>query len=195
MLRYLLGGGTDTSVQAMSLLHPDTPMTIARRVIAPPPAAAPAAGRSGTRSCSASAQRSPPEISAGKVSAEQNADAYLRARRQRGAVPGRAGDGARRVQADRGAHCADPREGARRHQGRRAFRQHAASTPCGFRRTSSLGRAGEGGAAVLFKPLLSKPDRIEVEGKGADRSDRAQRDAAGPRQQPARRDSSSRAND
>src|SRR4029453_14168004 len=28
VLRYLLGGGTDASVHAMSILHPDTPLTL-----------------------------------------------------------------------------------------------------------------------------------------------------------------------
>jgi type VI secretion system protein ImpK len=165
VLRYLLGGGTDASVQAMSLLHPDTPMTIARRVIAPPPPPPPPPVDRETQ-LQRIRRKLAPEISAGKVSAEQNAThIFVRVGDVVMFPVGQATvlDEFKPI-AVRIAQTLEPEPGGIKIIG------HSDSTPINTVRFPSnyhlsVERAKAGG--VLFKPLLTKPDRIETDGKGA----------------------------
>ena len=164
VLRYLLGGGTDTSRARRCRCCIRT----RRDRRSPGASSRRRRRRPRRRPIGTQLQRIrrelAPEISAGKVSAEQTANADLHPRRRRGVVPGRAG---RRCSTSSSrSRCASRRpleQGARRHQDRRAYRQ---STPINTRalsvELSSLGGAGEGGRRRCSShgcrsPIASRP--------------------------------------
>jgi len=72
LLRSLLGGGSDTTVDTFATLHPDTKLTLERRIFAPPPPPPPQPTDRITQLQRIRAALAP-EIAAGKLSADQNA--------------------------------------------------------------------------------------------------------------------------
>ena len=93
--------------------------------------------------------------------------------------------------------AAHPRQGAGHDQGRRPHRQHADQDSVRFPSNYELSvERAQGGRRADQERRSPSPDRIEVDGKGADVPIAPQRDAGGARQEPPRRNRrSARTND
>jgi type VI secretion system protein ImpK len=166
LFRFLLSGGTDVTVDQLSRLHPDTKLAIERRVFAPPPAPAPQPVDRLTQLQRIRAALAP-EISAGKLTAEQNATTIFI--RVGDLVLFESGEAAVldsfKPIIPRIASTLDKEPGKVRVVG------HSDSTPIKTIRFPSnwhlsVERAKAVGA--LLKQSLSDPARVETDGKGAD---------------------------
>ena len=73
VLRFLLGGGSEATAEALSTLHPNTKLALERRVFAPPPPPPPPPPPDRITQLQRIRARLAPEIAAGKLTAEQNA--------------------------------------------------------------------------------------------------------------------------
>jgi type VI secretion system protein ImpK len=70
LLRTLLGGGAEASAEALATLHPNTKLALERRVFAPPPPPPPSTGMTQLQRIRLALA---PEIAAHKLTADQNA--------------------------------------------------------------------------------------------------------------------------
>lgn len=167
-LRTLLGSGAEAAAEATSTLHASTPILIERRVFAtPPPVAEPPPAVNRITQLQRIRAALAPEIAAGKALAVQTANNIII--RVGDLVMFRSGqatvlDGFKPIAA-RIAATIEKEPGTIKVVG------HSDSTPIRTVRFQSnwhlsVERAKAVGA--LLKPALSRPERVEVDGKGAD---------------------------
>lgn len=168
LLRTLLGGGTDLTTDALSTLHPNTALALERRVLAPPPPPPPPPPPNVITQLQRIRARLAPEISAGKLTAEQSAtQIFIRVGDLVLFDPGQAAvlDSFKPI-IPRIAASLDPEPGAIKvigHTDNQPIK--SVRFPSNFH--LSVERAKNVGA--LVKQSLSQPDRLEAPaGRGAD---------------------------
>jgi type VI secretion system protein ImpK len=169
-LRTLLGGSAEAAAEETSTLHAATPVLIQRRVFAapaPPPPPPPAPEPNRLTQLQRIQAALAPEIAEGKVNAVQTANTIIV--RVGDLVMFRVGDAKVLEEfkplAQRIAATLEKEPGWIKIVG------HSDSTPIRTVRFASnwaLSVERAKAVAALIKPALSKPDRVEVDGKGAD---------------------------
>lgn len=167
LLRTLLGSGLDFSANALAQLHPDSKLTLERRVFAPPPPPPPPPPPDRITQLQRIRKALAPEIAAEKLSADQNAtqifirvgDLVLFRPGQDHVLP------SFEPIIPRIAAALDKEPGAIKVIG------HTDNTPIHNIRFASnfeLSVARAKAVGTLLRKFLSQPNRVETDGKGAE---------------------------
>jgi len=165
VLRFLLGNATEASAASLVALHPNTEISIQRRVFAPPPPPPPPPPKSSQVRCIQTALAE--DIASKALSVEETPSAIII--RVANLVLFAPGDATVKPEfkaiLERLVKTLEREPGAIRIVG------HTDSTPIHTVRFPSnwhLSVERAKAVAALLKAGLSNPDRVEVEGKGAD---------------------------